>query len=52
MPGAWRVRVRAETDWFGAGYSARRHDALVTDLLTFVGLLKFSVGNSGVMSAS
>ena len=28
------------------------HDVLVTDLLTFVGLLKFSVGNSGVMSAS
>ena len=30
----------------------RGHDALVTDLPTFVGLLKFSVGNSGVMSAS
>ena len=29
----------------------RGHDALVTDLLPFVGLLKFSVGNSGVMSA-
>ena len=30
----------------------RGHDALVSDLLTFVGLLKFSVRNSGVMSAS
>ena len=30
----------------------RGHDALVMGLLTFVGLLKFSVGNSGVMSAS
>ena len=29
----------------------RGHDALVMDLLTFVGLLKFSVGNSRVMSA-
>ena len=31
----------------------RGHDALVTDLLdlTFVGLIKFLVGNSGVMSA-
>ena len=33
-------------------YWGRGHDALVTDLLTFVGLLKFSVRNSGVMSAS
>ena len=30
----------------------RGHDALVADSLTFVGLLKFSVRNSGVMSDS
>ena len=30
----------------------RGHDSLVTDLLRFVWLLKFSVQNSGVMSAS
>ena len=30
----------------------RGYDALVMDLLTFVGLLKFSVQNSGVMSSS
>ena len=30
----------------------RGHDALVTDLLTFVGLLKFSARNSEVMSSS
>ena len=38
----------------GSGNSTRGrgHDALVTDLLTFVGLLNFSVRNSEIMSAS
>ena len=38
--------------FYALGARSRGHDALVTDLLTFVGLLKFSVRNSGVMSAS
>ena len=42
----WGVALNRVVSW------GRGHDALVTDLLAFVGLLKFSVGNSGVMSAS
>ena len=38
-----------DLEWKSRGWG---HDALVMDLLTFVGLLKFSIGNSGVMSAS
>ena len=47
MEGIWRDLNPGSLDSRDRG-----HDALVTDLLTFVGPLKFSVGNSGVMSAS
>ena len=47
-----KIKRRFQSSVNIAKTRGRGHDALVTDLLTFVGLLKFSVGNSGVMSAS
>ena len=51
-PGTRRVsnrltNIRRATKVFGTKLRGRGHDALVTDLPTFVELLKFSVQNSG-----
>ena len=48
----WSERDRSGVAHCLPDIRGRGHDALVTDLLTFVGLQKFSVQNSGVLSAS